>query len=320
MTMMVSVRHSSSTSGHSTARVTFYAAILAVFALTAIYLSSDNTSIMKQEEEEISVQKMMMKGTVTKKTASAESAEVYERDETGGDLMTITQGSVIYQTTQQLDYYHCGPLPSNIQEQQQPSSSFSELVLLHGAAFTKENWLNSGILEKLCDINNNEDEGNLSTTAWDLPVSATGEELLAAYTALVEKGVLSGGPVTFVTPSASGKALTSFVEKLHQQQQQPQKDGTNYNQLKALVKGWIPVASGSVLKTSEEALQLYVTEGIPILAIHGDEDSMGKKVTERLVSLTKARGVELEGRHPVYLDSPDEFVIEVLKFMEENEL
>ena len=56
------------------------------------------------------------------------------------------------------------------------------------------------------------------------------------------------------------------------------------------------------------------------MAIHGDEDSMGKKVTERLVSLTKARGVELEGRHPVYLDSPDEFVIEVLKFMEENEL
>lgn len=328
MTMMVSVRRSSSNNGHPTARVTLYAAILAVFALTAIYLSSDTSSsssssslsISIESEEEVSPQKIMMKGTVMKKTASSASAtnkaaaitstEDYERDETGGDLMTITQGNVVYKTNQQLDYYHCGPLPNT----QQPSSSslLSELVLLHGAAFTKENWKTSGILDKLCDINNNEDGGNLSTSAWDLPVSANGEELMEAYRAMVDKGVLSGGAVTFVTPSASGKALTSLVSEKQQ--------NDDSSELKSLVKGWISVASGSVLQTSDEALQTYLHESVPILAIHGDEDTMGKKVTERLVTLTKAKGIELEGRHPVYLDSPDEFVMEVLKFMEENEL
>ena len=321
--MMVSIRHSSNNSGHATARVTLYAALLAVFALTAIYLSSDksaSSSLSLEQGEEVSPQKIMMKGTVTKKKTAAASAsatntataitstEEYERDETGGDLVTIIQGSVLYNTNQQLDYYHCGPLPNT--QPQSSSSSLSELVLLHGAAFTKENWKSSGILDKFCDINNNEDEGNLSTTAWDLPVSANGEELMDAYKAMVDKGVLSGGAVTFVTPSASGKALTSLVAG----------EKKNDGELKSLVKGWIPVASGSVLQTSDEALQTYLHAGIPVLAIHGDQDTMGKKVTERLVKLTKAKGVELEGRHPVYLDSPDEFIMEVLKFMEENQL
>ena len=233
--------------------------------------------------------------------------------------MTITQGSVIYETTQQhssatLDYYHCGPLPNTKKSTTTTttSSSLSELVLLHGAAFTKEDWKSSGILDKFCDINNNEDEGNLSTTAWDLPVSANGDDLIAAYTAMVEKRVLSGGAVTFVTPSASGKALTSLGESTDNDAQQNDK-------LKLMVNGWISVASGSVLKTTDEALSTYFKASVPVLAIHGDEDAMGKKVTERLVRLG-AKGVELEGRHPVYLDSPDEFIMEVLKFMDEHGL
>lgn len=268
----------------------------------------------------MSPQKAIMTTLDTKKTAVASSGlrtsnmstEEYERDEEGGDLMTITSGSVIYETQQHssatLDYYHCGPLPTSKSTE---SSSLSELVLLHGAAFTKEDWKSSGILDKFCDINNNEDEGNLSTTAWDLPVSTNGDELIAAYTAMVEKGVLSGGAVTFVTPSASGKALTSLGDDTAQQK---------HDKLKSMVNGWIPVASGSVLKSTDEALATYVQASIPVLAIHGDEDAMGKKVTERLVELTKAKGVELEGRHPVYLDSPDEFVMGVLKFMEDNGL
>eukprot|EP00984_Skeletonema_dohrnii_P035102 scaffold34616_cov159-Skeletonema_dohrnii-CCMP3373.AAC.7 len=332
--MMVSIRRSNSGT-HSTMRVTLYAAILAAFALTAIYLLSDDTSsstaassMMSKEEEEVSPQKAMM-NTVRKKTATASKSstiadatttaitEDYEREEEGGDLMTITQGSITYKTTttntnQQLDYYHCGPHPTP--QHPQPSST-SELILLHGAAFTKENWKTSGILDKLCDINNNEDGGDLSISAWDLPVSATGVELRDAFEGMVDNGVLSGGAVTFVTPSASGKALTTLGES-----SVAEKDEQQHSELKVMVKGWISVASGAVLKTSDEALLKYVHDGVPVLAIHGDQDVMGKKVTERLVELTKAKGVELEGRHPVYLDSPDEFVMEVIKFMEENGL
>jgi len=333
--MMVSIRRNSSGT-QSTMRVTLYAAILAAFALTAIYLLSDTSSstAVSIEEEEVSPQKVMMT-TVRKKTATASKSstiadattttaaitEDYERDEEGGDLMTITQGSITYKSTtnnspQQLDYYHCGPHPTPLQSQhpQQPSST-SELILLHGAAFTKENWKTSGILDKLCDINNNEDGGDLSISAWDLPVSATGVELRDAFEGMVDKGVLSGGAVTFVTPSASGKALTTLVESVIGNEEEQE-----HSELIVMVKGWISVASGAVLKTSDEALLTYVHDGVPVLAIHGDQDVMGKKVTERLVELTKAKGVELEGRHPVYLDSPDEFVMEVIKFMEENGL
>lgn len=338
MMRMVSIRRNNSSinGGHSTSRATLYAAVVvAAFALTAIYLFSNNNNNTSNtstssnsnsiiiSEEEVSPQKVMM-NTVAKNAAATATAgggavEDYERDEEGGDLMKITQGSVTYtvpttttdsennsHTSKTLDYYHCGPLPSKSNPQ------LSELVLLHGAAFTKEDWKTSGILDKLCDINNNEDGGDLSITAWDLPVSADGKELIAAYNAMLNDKKLSGNAVTFVTPSASGKALTSLGEMVHEQ--------NAHQELKLLVKGWISVASGSVLQTSDEALLKYVHADIPILAIHGDQDVMGKKVTERLVKLTSAKGVELEGRHPVYLDSPDEFVMEVIKFMEENGL
>jgi hypothetical protein len=346
---MVSIRRNNNNNngvgGHfTTSRVTLYAATAAVFILTAIYVLSNNSSSTStthiNSAEEVSPHKVMM--NTVKNTKSLSTDELlsntennFDRDEEGGNIMTITSGSVTYtvkphllhpennnDTTQQnsssnqqqeqqhtttlLNYYHCGPLPTKSNPQ------LSELVLLHGAAFTKEDWKSSGILDMLCDINNNEDGGDLSITAWDLPVSADGYELIGAYNAMVNDNKLSGHPVTFVTPSASGKALTTLGTIVHEQDA--------HQELKLLVKGWIPVASGSVLKVSDEALLKYVHANIPILAIHGDQDIMGKKVTERLVQLTKAKGVELEGHHPVYLDSPDDFVMEIIKFMEENGL
>lgn len=346
---MVSIRRNNNNGvgGHFIAsRVTLYAATLAVFILTAIYVLSNNSSSSStstthiNSAEEVSPHKVMMNTVKNTKSSStnnnakdggvrsSSSTENFDRDEEGGDIMTITSGSVTYtvkphllnpenDTTQTntnnrqqeqhtLNYYHCGPLPTKSNPQ------LSELVLLHGAAFTKEDWKSSGILDMLCDINNNEDGGDLSITAWDLPVSADGYELIGAYNAMVNGKKLSGHPVTFVTPSASGKALTTLGTIVHEQDA--------HQELKLLVKGWIPVASGSVLKVNDEALLKYVHAHIPILAIHGDQDVMGKKVTERLVQLTKAKGVELEGSHPVYLDSPDDFVMEIIKFMEENGL
>jgi pimeloyl-ACP methyl ester carboxylesterase len=205
---------------------------------------------------------------------------------------------IISSTISSIPYYHCGP---------HPDESTTELVLLHGAAFTKEDWKTSGILEKLCDLNNDEEGGDLTITALDLPVSATGEELTNVYDALVNEGVLSGRPVVVVTPSASGKSVVTLAN--------------DKEKFQKVVKGWIPVAPPSVGQAADETLGIFNELSIPILAIYGNQDDMGKKVTEKLVRLVEnVKKVELEGRHPVYLDSPEEFVMEVLQFLEEEQL
>ena len=67
-----------------------------------------------------------------------------ELDEVDVDPLKITSGSVNY-NTKTLSYYHCGPLPSSsaaaaaaYDDDKSLDINMSELVLLHGAAFTKE--------------------------------------------------------------------------------------------------------------------------------------------------------------------------------------
>ena len=231
----------------------------------------------------------------------ASHKEAISNKEAQHDPMKIRSSSISYLSTS-LEYYHCGP---------SPDSSTTELVLLHGAAFTKEDWKTSGILEKFCDLNNDEEGGDLTLTALDLPVSATGKELEAVFDALVEQGVLSGRSVVVVTPSASGKAVVTLAEMAMD---------NNEGVLRKILKGWIPVAPPAVQQASDDVFAIFTRLSIPILAIYGDQDSMGKKVTDILVRLANAKGVELEGRHPVYLDSPDEFVQEILQFLEGKQL
>ena len=246
-----------------------------------------------------------------------------ELDEVDVDPLKITSGSVNY-NTKTLSYYHCGPLPSSSaaaaaaaaaaahdDDDKSLDINMSELVLLHGAAFTKEEWKTSNILQMLCEINNEEDEGDLSILALDLPVTADGMELGLAFDSLVSGGVLTGRPVTIITPSASGKSVLSLGEM------NSSSGSSNSNELLTrIIKAWIPVASFAVLKASESTLVKYKNANIPILSIHGDEDEAGKKVTERLKEVSNANGVELGGRHPVYLDSPEEFVQEVMQFLD----
>lgn len=247
-------------------------------------------------------------------------------------LGEVTYGSVI-NNFKQLPYYHCGP---SAQEQQQQEEKVTELVLLHGAAFSKEDWKTSGILEMFCQVNNNNNNNNnlesknnsgrrlsstfnfqrpLSVTALDFPVSSYGSDLQEAFESLTAEHVLSGNPVTILSPSASGKAIISLGEM---SQYTTSIDKSSI--LESILKAWIPVASGSVLTTYPEALQEFKNKNVEILAIYGDMDNMGKEATKRLVDVSDARGVELKGRHPVYLDSPEEFVEEVLRFLEEKDL
>src|SRR6056300_871480 len=110
---MVSIRRNNNgVGGHfSTSRVTLYAATVAVFILTAIYLFSNNNSSSSttthiNSAEEVSPHKVMM-NTVknTKSTSTTNNAKDetlsntennFDRDEEGGNIMTITSGSVSY--------------------------------------------------------------------------------------------------------------------------------------------------------------------------------------------------------------------------------
>lgn len=197
-----------------------------------------------------------------------------------------------------LEYIHCGPKYATTTKSMDNGNM--EFILLHGAKFTKEDWATSGILDEICL------EGGISAVAVDLSVRADGDGFRDAFRALVDGGILSGKPLTVISPSASGKAIVSLGSKAID----------DVNVLKDLIKIWIPVASPAVLSVKDDAaLKSFSAAGIEILAIHGDKDAMGEKVTKRLEDVVGAKSVELSGGHPVYLDSPHEFVETVLNFV-----
>jgi len=190
------------------------------------------------------------------------------------------------------------------------------MILLHGAKYTKEDWSTSGILDDICIKGaaggGDSDSGGFSITALDLSVKADGDGFIDAFDALVNQGVLSGKPLVVISPSASGKSIVSLGASA----MNPMTSSSAKAVLKKMIKVWIPVASPAVLSVKEDGvLRSFSSLGIEILAINGDGDGMGKRVTQRLVQVG-AKGVELKGGHAVYLDSPNEFVETVLSFME----
>jgi pimeloyl-ACP methyl ester carboxylesterase len=331
---MVPVRPTPRADGHPAHRLAFYVALFSALALAGMLLPSsswrggsgsssgrgdvgDGDAVVPPPNGGAMSPETVLKASkgLNKAAALGVNEGVKTEEELDGvdvDPLRITQGSVAYARSGNggaaLPYYRCGPLPSRDDE------GLTELVLLHGAAFTREDWKTSGILDALCEINNEEDEGDLSIIALDLPVSADGGELGSAFDALVSGGILSGRPATFVTPSASGKAVVSLAEMASTG---GGRDGDGRELLTKIVKAWIPVASPAVLKATDSTLTQYRVAGIPVLSIHGDKDEMGKRVTEKLKELTDANCVELDGGHPVYLDSPQEFVGEVMQFLDE---
>ena len=177
-----------------------------------------------------------------------------------------------------------------------------DLVLLHGAKFTKEDWKTSGILEKFCNVR------RLSVMAMDLPVNAGHEQLFKMLRTLSNDGYISQIPVALVTPSASGFTVTDWIMN------------DDIDKLPQLVKYWIPVASGSVKQVPDTKLKdirkmLPNKEEFSILAIYGNEDKSGKIVSQKLHKLAGAEIVEIKGGHPCYLDSPDEFVATVVNYL-----
>lgn len=199
-----------------------------------------------------------------------------------------------------LEFIHCG---ASVKKGKM--DEITEIILLHGAKYTKKDWVNSGIFDDLCL----KGEGKFSVTALDLSVTATGEALRDVFNALSKKKVISGGPAIIVSPSASGKTIMDLITIAMKEN-----DVTLGNYLKI----WVPVASPAVLSANYDGktFDFLKRQGIPILAINGNQDRMGKKVTEKLVELSGARGIEIEGSHAVYLDQPNKFVETVVQYVQ----
>lgn len=196
---------------------------------------------------------------------------------------------LILGTVDGISYYH--------QPAVSPTEENHHLVLLHGAAFTKENWKSSGILGLFA-----KDFPQLAVTALDLPVSADHERLASLLRSMRDEDLVEQLPVSgLVTPSASGKSITSWIR--HEASEG----------LSSFVGLWIPVASYSVASCSASDLETLGKQApdLKVLAIYGDRDKKGKTVTQSLRDHAGAETLELPGKHPVYLDSPDPFVAAV---------
>jgi hypothetical protein len=194
----------------------------------------------------------------------------------------ITEGTV-----GGVPYLHCYPLS----EESTPVLSKKNLILLHGAKFTKEDWRKESLMEKLCR--------DMPVTALDLDKQAGYMELRNVLDALKTESMCQF-PVNIITPSASGFTIIDWLR--------------NVNELTRYVHRWIPVASPAIASTADGLLG-QLKGKIDILAIYGDRDSGGKLVSERLESLCRAQLVEIPGGHPCYFDSPDLFVTNVRSFL-----
>lgn len=178
-------------------------------------------------------------------------------------------------------YFHCGP------------DGAPNLILLHGARFRKEDWRDSGILGDFCT-------SNRRVTALDLAVSAPYTDLEAILNELVEQKLVSL-PVDIISPSASGKTMVDFIQ-----------NGKSSLQSNNYVRWWIPVACPAVKALEPEDFET-IKSTFKVLAIYGDQDEPGKENSE-LLRQVGAPVVELKGSHPVYLDSPIEFIHTVVKY------
>ena len=107
--------------------------------------------------------------------------------------------SIVMGTVKDIPYYHCGG-------GQGSGNSARHLVLLHGAAFTKENWKKSRILDHFCKV------PNLVVSAMDLPVSAGHAELTSLLRAMQGEQLISSSyPIALVMPLASGRTMIDWM-------------------------------------------------------------------------------------------------------------
>jgi len=257
---------------------------------------------------------------------SRAASRYYDHKATDADVYAPIAGSVSmkiqvgeYEEIFSLDYYHCGPTYTlGAIEDGDEAKIIHEIILLHGAKFTKEDWKSSGILEKLCDHETDEEDkaSNVyfSVVAADLAVTADGLQLAHAFEALTTGGVISGMPATFVTPSASGRCMVDLAE-VSRSANEDVVGEVQINLLQSMVQAWIPFAPPAVKDADTITLNEFAKGNIPVLAMYGFQDAMGKQVSDKLEAEAGAKAMVVGENHPGYLDKPDKFVSSVKLFI-----
>lgn len=179
------------------------------------------------------------------------------------------------------DYYHCHA----------STSASHHLVLLHGASFSKQNWKDKGLLDMWCRT------PSLTVTAIDQPSGFNAKWFQELMDGMEQEIKLLKKPVVLVTPSASGWVVTDWITS----------ESENTALIPKYISTWVPVATGSLSRASHDQVRNALS-GLDILAIYGDRDEGGRRISQRLEKFANATVVELAGGHPVYLQSPKEFV------------
>ena len=217
--------------------------------------------------------------------------------------VSINEGKIFIDELTSVPYLHCGSKYSGTS-----SSQPKELLMLHGMKFTKDTWVQSSILPTLCHL-----DPHLSVIAADLPATADGKALEGLFRGLVKENIFSGKPVVIVSPSASGKSVLGLLEMSLPATERNEKDAV----ASQILRGWIPVACGSIQKSSDDILNRINHFQIPVLAIYGNLDKTGKIVSEKLDMIGKSNVevVEMHGGHPVYLDDTAKFISFVVLFV-----
>lgn len=262
---------------------------------------------------------------VTKSSRSASNELLSDRASSGSIMAaTTTKSSAIGVEEGQvggIDYYRCSRVArasgARKGDANVSNRKAKTLLLFHGAAFTKKNWKESGILKRLCSLDNGDetpggaqvkDDADSTSTldvyAFDLPVSATAHDLKSLLDALHRQGAISLPVDAIVTPSASGKMVVEW---------DPTQDAS-LPALSSYASLWMPIASPAVASVQHPDQQFpQQFKNVRVVPVYGDQDAAGKRTMTTLATNVPGSDlVELSGRHPCYLDSPNDFVRLVL--------
>lgn len=302
-TITVVKKKTNAAMGRSTLQVILVAGVITMALLLARYYSArparvvvnpgtKTTNDMKYHASAVVDQEKQPPQQVEEEYATS-------TDITSGLVDTVT--GVLNQSyrSESIPYHHCGPSYGRMDHNPGSSSAPPEVLLLHGAKFTHEDWKQSEILSKLCRAGN----PTLSATAVDLPTRSNDHAagLVGVVRALAREGVLSGQPLIVVTPSAGGAKVLALLHH-------PTEDG-EADVLSQTVRAWVPVAS-PLLKYSDQDLRRF--RALPVLALYGTEDPMGERVGARLKQVAGATVKTFEGGHAGYFQQQDVFVNDLI--------
>lgn len=307
---------------------TLFFIILVTFFTTIIYFHSPSSSLSRTTTTDLAKRDppLLSSSPPEATTSSLRSNSDPEKYHFTSDGVTIENGFIKVRSNtnknhgadNEISYYHCGPKYNLYNLNQE-----IEILLLHGAKYSKKDWLNKGVLQKLCV--------GTSVTAVDVDLSSNNGstntknnriiDLFNIFNSLIEGGVISGKPLTIVTPSESGNIILTLAKYAktikHAESKFSDISIHEGEYLDKIVHTWIPIATYSVLDIMDDALDIFKEHNIPILSINADTDMHGKEVTRYLVKYVNAYEAEISGGHDsCYLDNPYDFSVILFDFLE----